>query len=227
MRKSSIIIPVYSANESLFDMTINCVDSIRKFDTSSEIIIVNNASKYFYSEPLRKYVDRIINLPSNLGYGHANNLGARISKYETLLFLNNDTIWHENIIEKLIVNKKEFISGAAGAKLKWENNLLTFSHCCNEDFDYIEGWCLLTTKFTFYRLGGFDVDTYGLVFSEDADLCFRAKFRFNIPLVVAPCKITHLRAQSVPYLPERDILYKRNAQLLTKRWGDYFKNEKR
>ena len=179
----SIVIPVYSLTKKLFDITLNCLKSIRKFNTNYEIIIINNASPFFLPNELKNYVNRIVNLPFNSGFSFANNLGARIAKGNYLLFLNNDTIWEEDIVKKLLVDKEEFISGASGAKLKLENGVLVFHRWSMTDFDYIEGWCMFMKKSTFFKLGGFD-ETFGLAYSEDSDLCLKAKFIYKIPLIV-------------------------------------------
>jgi len=222
--RGSIIILVYSTSKDQFEMTINCIKSIRQFDTISEILIINNGSSWFDQQSLAPLVSRVVSLPINLGFGFANNLGARVAKNEILLFLNNDTIWEENILRKLIVDKAEFISGASGAKLRFENQVLIFDQSDNKNFDYIEGWCLLVKKVLFNKLNGFD-EVFGLVFSEDADFCLRAKYQFKIPLIVVPCQIQHLRGQTVSKLSLAD-LNRKNSQLLTKRWGKYFRGRR-
>jgi hypothetical protein len=45
------------------------------------------------------------------------------------------------------------------------------------DVDYIEGWCLMTTRAVWEALGGFDEAHLTMAYGEDSDLCLRAKER--------------------------------------------------
>jgi len=99
----SIIIPVFNNIE----YTKNCLNSLFKNHPllNFEIIVINNASTDGTQEFLNgfDYLDNftIIRNDSNLGYAHACNQGAKISKGKYLYFLNNDTIVFKGAIDEL------------------------------------------------------------------------------------------------------------------------------
>ena len=99
--KISIIIPHYNNKEILY----NCIDSLKKITYKNyEIIVVDNNSNDNSAESVQEsFPDiKIITLEKNLGYAGGCNLGARKSKADYLLFLNNDTIHDNNFIQPLV-----------------------------------------------------------------------------------------------------------------------------
>jgi GT2 family glycosyltransferase len=71
----------------------NCLDSIIKYSSDSEIIVVDNNSHDGTREVVKKYNDKAILIePSeNLGFARANNLALDKVNTEFVVFLNPDT----------------------------------------------------------------------------------------------------------------------------------------
>lgn len=94
----SIIIVTYNT----LKMTNDCLESIIKYTQgiNYEIILVDNASKDGSKEFFEK-LPRIhyIYSESNLGFGRANNLGAKVAKGKYLFLLNSDTLLRNNAIK--------------------------------------------------------------------------------------------------------------------------------
>jgi GT2 family glycosyltransferase len=72
-----------------------------------EIIVVENGSKDGSLEEVKKYSKdhsevKLIDAEKNLGFGKANNLGAKIAKGEYLLFLNSDTLIFDNALDQCL-----------------------------------------------------------------------------------------------------------------------------
>ena len=95
----SIIIVNYRSAQ----MVIDCVHSV--FDNTTglkyEIIIVDNASGDDSVEKLEETFGRkitVISSPQNLGFGKANNLGAKKAAGQYLFLLNPDTLIIDNSI---------------------------------------------------------------------------------------------------------------------------------
>src|SRR5262249_32215560 len=116
----SIVIPVLNKLE----FTRQCLERIwRNTDgeTSYEVIVVDNGStdetvEWFAGltppRPLRYQQNQ-----QNLGYAKANNIGARISRGDHLLFLNNDTLVQPNwLTEMLRVIRSDPSVGIVGIK---------------------------------------------------------------------------------------------------------------
>jgi hypothetical protein len=83
-----------------------CVDSIRARtkDVSYEIIVVDNASSDGSREMLlERYPEvRLVANTENLGFGEANNRGARSAKGSHLFFLNSDTVFLNNALKEFL-----------------------------------------------------------------------------------------------------------------------------
>jgi hypothetical protein len=99
----SIIIVNWNAGQLLFD----CLKSIieHTHEISYEVIVIDNNSNPNTLNCLEELTnnDRInfIFLNENIGFSKANNLGAKVSKGEFILFLNPDTFIFDNSIAKL------------------------------------------------------------------------------------------------------------------------------
>ena len=103
--KTSIIIPVYMNNYTLFHYTGNCIGSVRehtdKEKTPYELIIIDNGSPIKVPTPEAFYADKIVTHSENLGVTKAWNKGIRVSFGEYIVLLNNDTQVFEGWLEEL------------------------------------------------------------------------------------------------------------------------------
>jgi hypothetical protein len=122
----SVIIVNYNTRELL----INCLDSLHVNVTgvTYEIIVVDNASVDESVEAVNKKYPFVKTIPSpvNLGFGRANNLGAKEAVGKYLLLLNSDTILIEDSISKMCnfftENEEKLKIGSLGCTLIDENN---------------------------------------------------------------------------------------------------------
>jgi GT2 family glycosyltransferase len=98
----SVIIVNYNTKSLLKD----CLNSIfeKTIGIEFEIIIVDNASIDGSQEMVKKEFAEVtlIENDENLGFGRANNIGAKVSRGRFLFFLNSDTMLIENSIKILL-----------------------------------------------------------------------------------------------------------------------------
>ncbi len=101
----SIIITSYNTREVL----TACLESVVKYTKgiTYEIIIVDNGSKDGSIERIKelekKYSQlKLIDVKENIGFGKANNLGAKNAQGEYLLLLNSDTLVFDNAIKESV-----------------------------------------------------------------------------------------------------------------------------
>ena len=141
----SIIVVNYNTK----DITENCIASIitQTKDVEYEIILVDNAS----TDGSKEYFEKrngihYIYSNENLGFGRANNLGAKSASGEFLFLLNSDTLLIENSIQKIYdfysKNEKELKIGALGCLLVDENLVVNgygdrFPSCKEEISNYL------------------------------------------------------------------------------------------
>lgn len=133
-KASSMELSIIIVNYNTKSLTQQTIESIIKSTSNLkyEIVVVDNSS-----DINQKYIAGAENIKvfgiDNKGFGNACNYGAKHALGEFLLFLNSDTIVHENTLEKC----KNFISqsinvGALGCKVILENGSL--DHGCKRGF---------------------------------------------------------------------------------------------
>lgn len=117
---ASIIIVNYNTKELL----LNTIRSIFSFSSSFsfEVIVVDNASIDGSQEAVRQNFPNVllIELNENIGFGRANNVGAKEANGDFLFFLNSDTIFLNNALDFFInfyQKNKELKIGCIGAFL--------------------------------------------------------------------------------------------------------------
>lgn len=103
------------------ELTRECVASIRCYTSgiTYEIIVVDNASPDDSVCILRQIAGiQVIASSRNLGFGGANNLGARQSRGRAVLFLNPDTLLVSRAIEQMLAFlASETAAGVVGCRL--------------------------------------------------------------------------------------------------------------
>ena len=98
MNDVSLIIPVYTMDKELKKMTDKCVESAYKTAPGIEIIVVDDGSPIKYKN---KY-GKLIRLKENRGYSFAVNRGLEVAEGDILVVGNNDLLFKENWLDKLL-----------------------------------------------------------------------------------------------------------------------------
>ena len=95
-------ISIIIVNYNTCDLTLQCLQSVyeKTINVEFEVIVVDNASSDKSIEMIKKMFPqaKIIESVENLGFGKANNLGAKYANGDYLFLLNSDTILVSNVI---------------------------------------------------------------------------------------------------------------------------------
>lgn len=122
--KLSIVI----VNLNTRELTTGCLRSIEKWakDLSFEVLLTDNGSNDGSVEAFQEIKNEkywkdkftLILNNSNTGYAKANNQGIKKSKGKYILLLNNDTVVHQNALQRLVefADKNED-AGVVGSRL--------------------------------------------------------------------------------------------------------------
>ncbi|HUI31704.1 MAG TPA: glycosyltransferase [Candidatus Acidoferrales bacterium] len=102
MTKVSVIIVSYNVREFLENLLASLRHSLVGLD--SEIIVVDNSSDDDTVEFVKRDFPeaKIIENRTNVGFGKANNQGAKIAKGEYLLIINPDAVVQEDTVKEMI-----------------------------------------------------------------------------------------------------------------------------
>jgi len=105
-KNNKIDVSILIINFNSFEILSQCVDTFTKYAEgfTYEIIIIDNNSRDDSFVKLKKRYPyfRFIQNKNNLGFGKANNIGLSVAQGEFVLFLNNDVIFLENSVLKLL-----------------------------------------------------------------------------------------------------------------------------
>ncbi len=124
MNRISVVIVTFNSASTIKA----CIDSIIKFSSGCEVIVVDNNSEDITCEIVQEFGKRVklIKASTNLGFAKANNLGVKSAIGEYFIFLNPDT----EIIQKYSLNRLKIILeknpefGIIGPKLMYPDGLL-------------------------------------------------------------------------------------------------------
>jgi len=176
--KIDIIIVTYNSRKWIS----NCLKSISKSNYPKErisVVIVDNSSSDGTCEVLDNYNSpfgsfKLIRNEKNLGFGKANNIGAKHAISECLFFLNPDTEIHEDAIRELMFcfeNDGEDIA-------LWELRQFPYEHPkyynpVTLETSWSSAAACMVRKSAFTEIGGFDENIF--MYCEDVDLSWRLR----------------------------------------------------
>ena len=217
-----------------------CFDSLLQLNYPQdklELILVDNASTDGSVDhtKIRFPEVQIIENSRNLGFGRANNMGAKLARSEYVAFLNNDTRvdqnWLHQMVKPFFRSKDVACSGSRilswdGKTIDFDGGLMNFHGFAFQDsygLGYYEddgderptifvcGASMLVDREVFLDVGGFDEDFE--YFFEDSEFCLRL-WALGYEVIFVPKAITYHRhgATTKRFPGEKLIrLFERNA----------------
>src|ERR1700694_501176 len=222
-----------------------CIHSLRtskNYQLGVEVIIVANGTSSSALAAL-DHDDEIVLVRSqtNLGFGGGGNLAASVARGSYLLFLNDDAITEEGLVENLLATaESDPLIGAVGSRVLWGDGTLqeagaiiwsdgSASHVGRglpsgstaylyvRDVDYASANGLLVRRCAWDAVGGFD-EGYHPAYFEDTDLCMAMR-KHGYRVVYEPrARLRHLESQSTSS-KFKDFLMARNRQRFAVKWA--------
>ncbi len=229
----SIVIVTYNTRK----ITHLCLESIFKSfrayksaaSPSFEIILIDNASSkddsaVYFADYAKKHKNIVfVENTTNVGFGPANNQGARLAKGTYIFFLNSDTVILKDAVHKLFAfyqkneNTKHFVgpkllnkdmTPQASAAPFYSLPVIFGALFLRGDYwgltrsspkelrrvDWVSGAAIMTKKEYFVKAGGFDETIF--MYMEEVDLLYRAKKLGMNTFFYPKVKIVHLGSAS-------------------------------
>ena len=230
---TSILLPTYN---HFSDCLKPCLESIIKYTdlTNKELIIIANGCKdetveYVLTLQAIYPTIKLINIPEQVGYTHATNIGLSVSRGEKIVLLNNDTILLPQSIDSWIYLLAEPFNldnvGITGPlKLKVDGM----------NFEFIVFFVAMITREVFNRVG-FLNEVFSPGGCEDMDYAIRGnKFGYKIALAGTGMKlqdtgkaftgtypIYHKAEGTFDHIPSYKQSFKDNIKQLHKMYPEY------
>lgn len=165
-----------------------------------EFVVVNNGSTDNTAAVLQNWQAimgsrlQVVDLKENTGFGPGNNRGEEQARGDTLILLSNDVIPTGDYVT-IIKDTLEPDVLMGPQLLDYDTGWNTFA---GKTLPYMAGWCLVMTRETWDKLGGFDEQFIPCDY-EDVDLSYTAA-KNGIDLVEQPLPLQHLFGQSAKAL---------------------------
>ncbi|MFA6468392.1 MAG: glycosyltransferase family 2 protein [Bacteroidota bacterium] len=225
--------------------TRHCLESFFRYHgaKSIEVIVIDNNSTDGSQQELPRLFPSIqfIPLDKNVGFGGANNIGARHSTGRMLYFINNDTIFINESISELVkilsshnkygivapqlLNEDRSFQQSFGQfptiQTEFETKHIAENYSLQLDvdspisipiqMDWVSGAALMIKREVFEEIGGFD-EQYFMYF-EDVDLCRAATKRGFLIYYLPSSTLIHLGGKSYSDRDERITVEYRRSQL--------------
>lgn len=241
-RPVSIVIPVYND----YELTIKCVESIRKFSSEQDvkIILVDDGSDEETIQKLKTIPEEFILSNKNEGFARTVNKGLIETKTEDVVVLNNDTLVQKGWLESLqFWAYSDAKIGIVGPKLLYPDQTIqwagSYRNLTDPDwFDHyyrfqkanypaanyshpvlaVTGACMYVKREVLNKIGVFDPE-FGMAF-EDIDYCLRA-WQAGFKSVYCPKSIvTHLESKTRGKKQgEREL---KSKDYFWEKWGEFF-----
>jgi len=217
----SVIVPVWNKSRLTDSFLSQHMMFTTLFNTTHELIIVDNGSTDDTQAVLEKWKDRnlfqfrVIRSLENLGFGGGNNLGVSKSNGDVLIFTQNDIRITGNYIDTLYNFAMERKQSLCGPSLyKFDTGWNNFQ---GEVVPYVEGWCLACYRETWLEIGGFDESYYPCDF-EDVDLS-QAFLRAGKTLESVNVPLSHIGHGTAGVSQAREAITKRHREKFAGKWG--------
>jgi len=246
--RNSIIIPVKLIDDSIFEMTKKCIESIRRYSFDYEIIVIDNGSDAVVRNRYKEIEGKDLTVKiydKPLGYPAACNIGFGMARGERIVGVNNDvTVGYDwlNIMEKTCIGNNAIV-GVSGENLTiTENEIKPFGYIgvnskgyalvqkqFPKEYGYVGGSCFMMTRKMFNDIGFYD-ENMGIGYCEDADYGIRAKAKGYKSMVVSLPGYNHKFSATMKQMgsvTERitnNMQYLAYKQTLSEYKEKYFKN---
>ncbi len=228
--KVSIIIVNYNGKQLLE----KCLESLFKINYENfEVILVDNNSTDDTVEFVTKNYPSviIIKLDSNKGFAEPNNIAAKITKGDFLLFLNNDTVVTPNFISEMIkvIENDKKIAICQSLLLKQDGSIDSSGDFIDElgvvynsktkrsdirKISSARGASMLVRKKIFEKLGYFDESFF--VSFEDVDFGWRCWISGYHVVLVPNSIVYHKGSQTIKEMKENIAFHGFKNQLSMK-----------
>lgn len=199
-----VIILSYVKNDSVLKMNNECIDSINNSTKNHTfkiyLIETNKDRKFEYSQ------DNVVVIQPDeeFNYNRFLNIGLEYCKNEWVLISNNDTIYHENFIDKMI-EANEFdkdLLSMSPMDDKWhtheklDKNIKIY-YGFRTSYE-VTGWSILVKRSVIDQIGGFD-EKFKFWYQDNDYAMTLIKHKIKHALIT-DSKVTHLLSRSHDFI---------------------------
>lgn len=200
MMEIDVIILSYTKDESIHKMTNECIDSINNSTTAHTFNIILVETDKSGTFPYTQDNVTTIVPEEDFNYNKFLNIGLKECKNEWILISNNDTVYHNGWLEKMLESHdidNEILSMSPFDDIWHIHN--TFDKATPIHYGHrvsyeITGWSILMNKKVLEIIGDFDEDFK--FWYQDNDYAQNLLKHKIIHALITDSKVTHLLSRS-------------------------------
>ena len=216
---ATVVIPQFDRAE----LTCACIESLRRQEPIRwPVIVVDDGSSPGCADAVmaRGFLDTTVIRQPHTGVTAAWNLGAAHATTPLIVFLNNDVLFMDSAIERLISCLRQGAALVSGAAWRRER-LLPHRVLRRLSTDrFLQGWCLAVSAETLRAIGGFDESMK--VYWSDTDFQVRVLRAAGDPQALV-CRsdlpLHHLGHRTAHRLPNRCAAWRADRAAFIAKWS--------
>jgi len=175
-----IVLVTYNSTKWI-DRCLNAIGNSKGVTESLNVYVVDNNSADNTLEKLKQYKENnhIVGLDinsqkDNLGFGNANNVGAKMGTDDIVCFINIDTEVYSDTFALL----QEEVRNSDNSVGAWEMRQMPYEHPkiydpVTRETSWMSGAAFAVRREIFEQIGGFDSNIF--MYAEDVDLSWRIR----------------------------------------------------
>jgi GT2 family glycosyltransferase len=222
----SLIIVVYNLNEKTAKITERCIESVKRFTTDYELILIDNASS-FGTDVLKQEADVYVRNQKNLGYAPSVNQGLKLARGEFIAVLNNDIVFHTAWLPPLVdeLKKDPRIAVIRPGEQRERGEGMVF------DYKNYHGFCWVIPKKIYTEFkdgeGGLLSEDFKIGYFEDLHLWWRILSSGYKMAKHFGIRISHKGGYTIHQIPNLSEITRENERTFVAKtglsnWREYF-----
>jgi len=205
-RTNPVASVIMCAHNHLLDLSIPCIESIRKNTFYPyELILIDDGSKDRSIRYFQTVTRKAFRVPKRGGIAKARNIGFAQGAGDPFVFLDNDVLLPPEWLTILVQESQKTRVGIVSATPSNEIMRLKFEMSCDGllEFVHVPGFCTAITRRCFNAVGHFDESLMNN--GEDTDFCYRARERGFRVASTPRLIVKHLAGGTRRDLPKREM----------------------
>jgi len=205
-RTNPVASVIMCAHNHLLDLSIPCIESIRKSTYYPyELILIDDGSDDRSIQYFQTVTGKAFRVPKRGGIAQARNIGFAQGAGDPFVFLDNDVLLPPEWLTILVQESQKAGVGIVSAIPSNEISRLNapMSSDWLLEFPHVGGFCTAITRRCFNVVGYFDESLMNN--GEDTDFCYRARERGFRVANTPRLTVKHLSGGTRRELPKREI----------------------
>ena len=170
---------------------------LSNLDANFKTTVIENSDNFSFKENIEKRINtKCVLTNTNLGFGSAFNIGAKLIKSKYIFHLNPDVLMDKKIIFKMyeVANQIKNLGIISPSESSEKTFISEHNQKIYKEVDYVKGFVMLVNNQNCKNSGFFDENFF--LYLEEIDFCKRLKAQNKKICLLPNIYVKHLAGQS-------------------------------